>query len=380
MSSGSLFDSEKEKTTSSKMPIIIGCLVAIVSAIGFGIWYFAPQKPKKDIYSDTNLRDSIVLMLAQPRFSGDIFRQQVLGNARMPWFSIPKKEFYFSLPESNQAEFDAAIGKFIIDSQKIEFGKEQNGDFVFPEVSLKKTPESGYFFKTTLENLKFDAKSELSFPFQRGTYTLSLREMIDLSNNSQIYGGMVNADSTFTKNGKTLVFANHGIMVAKPNEPSLLRFTGQLLGEGEKTREAKIQNLLDFVTNEIAYDFSEALGGGETLKRPNETLMSRKSDCSNKTILMASLLEQIGEDYIMLYCPQHITVAVPQGNFPNENNLWFEWEGKKFMIAETTLPNFEIGKTKVQDSVKLTSIEYVQRPREKDVIFRADTLRPLEFR
>lgn len=380
MSSESIFDSEKQMKSTNKMPLIIICLVGIVSAIGFGIWYFAPQKPKKDIYSDNNLRDSIVMMLAQPRFSGDIFRQQVLGKARMPWFSIPKKEFYFSLPESNEQDFESEISRFIIDKQKIEFGKEQNGDFVFPEVSLVKNSDNGYFFKTKLDNLKFDAKSEFSFPFQRGTYILSLREMIDLSNNSQIYGGMVNADSTFKKDGKTLVFANHGIMVAKPKEPSLQRFAGQLIGEGEKNREAKIQTLLDFVTNEIEYDFSEALGGGETLKRPNETLMSRKSDCSNKTILMASLLEQIGEDYLMLYCPHHITVAVPQGEFPNENNLWFEWEGKKFMIAETTLPNFIIGKTKVKDSLKLTSIEYVQRPREKDIIFRADTLRPLEFR
>ena len=116
------------------------------------------------------------------------------------------------------------------------------------------------------------------------------------------------------------------------------------------------------------------------MKRPNEVLMSRTSDCSNKTILMASLLEQIGEDYLLLYCPQHITVAVPQGEFPNENKLSFNWSGKDWMIAETTLPNFEIGKTKVTESVKLTSVQYVQKPKQTNVIFEAHTFRPLEFR
>ena len=61
-------------------------------------------------------------------------------------------------------------------------------------------------------------------------------------------------------------------------------------------REAKIQRLVDFVSNEIQYDYSEAVGGRETLKRPNEVLFTRSGDCSNKTILLASLLEQIGED------------------------------------------------------------------------------------
>ena len=134
------------------------------------------------------------------------------------------------------------------------------------------------------------------------------------------------------------------------------------------------------MTNEIEYDYTEAVGSRETLKRPNEVLMSRTSDCSNKTILMASLLEQIGEDYLLLYCPQHITVAVPQGEFPNENKLSFNWSGKDWMIAETTLPNFEIGKTKVTESVKLTSVQYVQKPKQTNVIFEAHTFRPLEFR
>jgi hypothetical protein len=382
MSSSNLFDSEQEPKSSNIVAKVVVLSILIVALAGGAFWYFKPEPPKYDKYSDDKLRDSIVLMLAQPRFSGDVFRQQVLGKAKMPWFSIPKKEFYFSLPEMNAQDFDGSISKFIVDKQKIENAAERDGRFYFPDVSLDKTPESSYFFKTTLENIKFDSKEELVFPFQRGSYNLSLREMIDLSNNSQVYGGMLRADSTFKKDGKTLVFANHGIMVAKPKEPSLFRFTSELLRDPNvnQNREAKIQTLLDFVTNEIEYDYSEALAAGETLKRPNETLMSRKSDCSNKTILMASMLEQIGEDYLMLYCPRHITVAVPQGNFPDENNLSFEWEGKKFMIAETTLPNFVIGKTKVQDAVKLNSVEYVQRPREKDIIFRVDTLRPLEFR
>jgi hypothetical protein len=155
--------------------------------------------------------------------------------------------------------------------------------------------------------------------------------------------------------------------------------TGELLKETEDSREKKIQRLVDFVSNEIEYSYTEAVGGGETLKRASEVLMTRSADCSNKTILLASLLEQIGEDYILLYCPQHITVAVPQGNFPNENKLDFTWNGKPWMIAETTLPHFQIGKTRVQNFNKLTKIQYVQNPKETNIIFDANSYALLKF-
>jgi Transglutaminase-like superfamily len=203
--------------------------------------------------------------------------------------------------------------------------------------------------------------------------------MRNFTNNSQIYGGRMIAEMSRTTNESPIAFANHGIMVAKPNEPSLQRLTNGLLKETEDNREKKIQRLVDFVSNEIEYSYTEAVGGDETLKRADEVLMTRAADCSNKTILLASLLEQIGEEYILLYCPQHITVAVPQGNFPNENKLDFTWNGKPWMIAETTLPDFQIGKTRVQNFNKLTKIQYVQNPKETNVIFDANSYALLKF-
>lgn len=384
MSTNTLFDSEKQRS-SKKFGLILTALLVLLAAVGFGVWKYRPQPPVVvvDPYSDENLRDSIVMLLAQPRFSGELFREQMLGKARIQRYIVDKKEVYFSLPDSGAEEFAANAGKFIIDPNRIEQAREIDGELVLGRYALPKTAETGFFFKTPLENLRFDTEQQMTFPYERATYTLSVREMVDFyDRNSKIYGGKLAADTALKIDDRMVLFANHGTMVAKPNEPSLQRLAADILRDvpENETREVKIQKLLDFVTNEIEYDYTEALGNYETLKRPNEVLMSRTSDCSNKTILMASLLEQIGEDYLMLYCPRHITVAVPQGAFPNENNLKFEWEGKTWMIAETTLPNFEIGKTNVRESVLLTTIQYVQRPRQTDVIFEAQTFRPLEFR
>ena len=177
----------------------------------------------------------------------------------------------------------------------------------------------------------------------------------------------------------TIIFANHGIMVAKPGEPSMKRLGDELLKNTKATRQARIQRLVDFVSNEIEYSYSEALSRGETLKRGSEKLMTRNGDCSNKTILLASLLEQIGEEYVLLYTPRHITVAIPQGEIANANQLDFTWEGKPWLIAETTVPGFQVGTTNVTESRILTRVKYVQNPKNSGVIFDANSYEVLKF-
>jgi hypothetical protein len=107
--------------------------------------------------------------------------------------------------------------------------------------------------------------------------------------------------------------------------------------------------------------------------------MSGKSDCSNKAILLGSLLEQLGEDYLFVYTPGHITVAVRQGGFPVSNGLWLEWEGQAWLIAEGTAPGFRIGVERLRDEARLKQFEYVQRPRDRDVIFDLATRRQSLF-
>jgi hypothetical protein len=266
------------------------------------------------------------------------------------------------------------LNKHFVDPAKLEIGKESGGKIKLDDYTLTVSPEYFYFFKSSFENIKVDADKTLNFPFKNANYTLSFDELRNFANNSQVYGGKLIAENSRRKEDPVIVFANHGIMVAKPNEPSLQRLTNELLKDEAigNNRERKIQRLVDFVSN-------EAVGRSETLKRANEVLMTRTADCSNKTILLASLLEQIGEEYILLYCPQHITVAVPQGNFQNDNKLDFEWNGKPWLIAETTLPGFEVGKTRVQDFTKLATVNYVQVPRQKDIIFDASSYNLLKF-
>lgn len=380
MSAGSIFDSETKSGPGKGIYLIAVLAFLVLGGIGYGLyWYTSPMPvdPKEVVAAE--IKESVVLLLAQPTFSGDEFRSQLLGRGRLEKYAWREKTAYFTYPESPEPEFQEFLTKYFADASKIDFGKLEHGRVVLDSYKMTPSPAATRFFKTTTDNFRLDTAQSVTIPFNGVNYVASLDELRRLSNNSLLYGGKLITQAPERKDQPIIVFANHAIMVSRPDEPTLKRLTDELLKDVGNDREARIQRLVDFVSGEIAYSYTEAVGARETLKRANETLMTRSADCSNKTILLASMLEQIGEEYILLYCPQHITVAVPQGNYPIENGLDFIWNQKPWVIAETTAPGFQIGKSMVVDPNRLTSVQYVQNPKNSDVIFDANSYEVLKF-
>ena len=382
MNSGSLFDHDTKKGLGPGKGIylIAGLAFLVFGGTGYGLYWYSspiPTDPKEILAAE--IRENTVLLLAQPSFSGDEFRQQILGKGRLVKYAWREKTAYFTFPETSHEEFEQFLRANFADLAQVTLGKIEDGLVELDSFKLTPSAESFRFFKTTTDNFKLNTEQSVTIAFNGVNYVASLDELRRLTNNSLLYGGKLLTQVPERSNQPHMVFANHAIMVAKPEEPTLKRLVTDLLKNVPDNREAKIQRLVDFVSGEIVYSYTEATGSRETLKRANETLMTRSADCSNKTILLASLLEQINEEYILLYCPQHITVAVPQGNFANDNKLDFTWNQKPWMIAETTAPGFQIGRSKVVEPNRLTNVNYVQNPKNSGVIFDANSYEVLKF-
>ena len=335
---------------------------------------------------DERTRDTVLSYLAQPGFAGERLAEQVLGPARLELLQLPDREVYFSVPPPEQTgqAFEAIIARFVLDRKRVVLAEDDGaGRLRLGKYSLGRSADKQFFFKTPVDNVKFDPGATLEFHFLPAVYRLDMRELSDFVQNKSIFGGRMRAQTGQRRAGLPVVFANHGALVARPEETSLRRFVGDLVrdlaADGEGAREARVQRVLDFVSREIAYDLREASSNFETLKRPNEVLMTGESDCSNKAILLGSLLEQLGEDYLFVYTPDHITVAVRQGGFPARNGLSLEWEGQTWLIAEGTVPGFRIGVDRVSEEARLKRFQHVQRPRDRDVIFDLATGRQLLF-
>lgn len=370
--------------------LIFGTIAAVIGwrHVNQGwVFDFKSKGVKNDLTYETDfVRGRILMYLAQPKFSGKEFETQILGKAHLEVFQIDDREVYLSLPESENhpQKIQEHLKKLTLDPSKVEMAVDLGGIWEVGKYTLTKNQEKGVFFKTASKNIRFEPQKLLHFPFKTGDYTMSLKEMADFMDNKSVYGGYLRADTQLkTEDGKFIFFYNHGAFVAKPKEPSLKRLvetlTKDIAPTDELAREKRIQRVLDFVTSEIQYDETEALSNVETLKHPNEILMTRRGDCSNKAILLGSFLEQMGEDYLFLYCSHHITVGVKPGKFPTTNNLTFTWEGKPWLIAEPTATGFHIGQDHLKKETILKNVQFVQRPNLSNIIFDAYTTQLLKF-
>jgi len=336
--------------------------------------------------ADERTRDAVLSCLAQPGFVGTKVSEQVLGPVHLEMVQVSDQEVYFSgpAPEKVGEVFESMLARFINDPKRIVMAQEDGaGRLRLGKYSLLQSADKHFFFKTPVDNIKFDRGTVLKFPFKQATYTLDMRELEDFLLNKSIFGGRMNARMEQTRAGRPVIFANHGAFVANPQETSLRRFVDELTRDIppdlEGAREARVQRVLDFVSREIKYDLRATTYNFELLKRPNEVLMSGESDCSNKAILLGSLLEQLGEDYLFVYTPDHITVAVKQGAFPARNGLFVAWNAEVWLIAEGTTPGFRIGVDRLQDEASFKRFQHVQRPRDRDIIFDLATGQQLSF-
>lgn len=344
------------------------------------------QKQLVERTAEERTRDALLSCLAQPGFVGTKVSEQVLGPVHLEMLQVSDQEVYFSAPapEKVSETFESIVARFIIDSKRIVMAEDDGaGRLRLGKYSLLHSADKHLFFKTPVDNIKFDTGTVLTFPFKQATYTLDMRELEDFLLNKSIFGGRMNARMEQTRAGQPVIFANHGAFVANPQETSLRRFVDELTRDiqpnTEGAREARVQRVLDFVSREIKYDMRATTYNFELLKRPNEVLMSGESDCSNKAILLGSLLEQLGEDYLFVYTPDHITVAVKQGGFPVRNGLSLSWQGEVWLVAEGTAPGFRIGVDRVQEEAQFKRFQHLQRPRDRDIIFDLATGRQLSF-
>ena len=105
--------------------------------------------------------------------------------------------------------------------------------------------------------------------------------------------------------------------------------------------------------------------------------MTGKADYRNRAVLLGSMLEQIGEDYIFVYSRDFLAVAVKQGHFPARNDHQLKWEDTDWQLIDLTSPGFRIGQDIPKSRPPAT--KYVQRPRQNSIIVNPASGRSLTF-
>ena len=152
---------------------------------------------------------------------------------------------------------------------------------------------------------------------------------------------------THTTTEHILVNRSHDYPKYVMRDNEVLRILAGKISEDYLTLEEKAQALICFVQTAIAYD-DRGLPKGDMdyVKNPIKTLMDRKGDCKDKSVLYASLLTYIGVNPVFITYKNHVNVGVP---LDFENNRVapegmvldgkVKHKGKTYFIVETTLDN-----------------------------------------
>jgi hypothetical protein len=330
---------------------IFSILIIIVASI-------AMVAAKYDAYRrEDRIRSAVLDYLVQPHYASADLLEQVSGvKATFEMFDLDEGKIYLSVP---QERYSSATPELLTrHPERVEFATTgKYGVLQLGSYRLRK-PQS-IFFRFPSRDFRVTKKEGIRIPYRKVEYQLSLDELVGIEGST--YDGASRFYSGESEEGLPVVVANHGAFVGRKGDPSLSRFVSALTSNA-RTKETTAQCLLDFVTTEIAYDGEEASWIHETMKRPHEVLMSRKSDCSGKAILYASLLEQTSIEYYLVYFPAHIAVFV-EGEYDDLSGKRVTIAGKKFAHAETTDRGFRIGTAWMLDErADPKKIRFIQRP------------------
>src|SRR5215475_6701581 len=167
MSAGSIFESEEKRGGNFRIFAIGFVALVVMCGSAFGLyWYSKPAERSYDDVVATEIRDTTVMMLAQPGFSGESFHEQILGKGRLVKFVWSLRDVYFVYPESDDQEFEAFLGKYFADRTRIEFGTSKEGELKLGGYSLPQSHEAARFFRSPLDNIRIDPKQSLTFPLR----------------------------------------------------------------------------------------------------------------------------------------------------------------------------------------------------------------------
>ena len=331
------------------------------------------QSQKSGSSFDNSDSKAILGYMAKKNFINDDFTRQVTGTqVKLEGYDLDEDVLYFSIASNGYD--NSILSRITRYPGKVEFAKLDKDKNVLVLGTKIYTAHNRYLFRFPAVDFTVRKDATVEVDLDGISYTISVSELVKYIENTSIYGGMEGIEL-----GGNLEMVNCAAYVSKPGEASLKRLISQIMVDADSkiSNEDKAQLMLDFVTSRIKNDFDAHSTHRERSKRASEVLLTKKGDCNEKTVLYASLLEQLGINYILVYFGNHVAVAV-EGDFSDENNLTFTYRKKSYTIAETTCSGFILGKTiavstssRGQEILSIKAIRYVQLPAKDQRVFDA---------
>jgi transglutaminase-like putative cysteine protease len=141
------------------------------------------------------------------------------------------------------------------------------------------------------------------------------------------------------------------VTISIPEIEALADQLSQLAQAQHYSAYDQLCNTLAFVQQTICYtdDLSPQTGKLiEYPKYPLETLVEKKGDCEDQSILAAALLAALGYKVALLILPVHVALGVAGFDDKPGSRVVHPASGVRYLYAETTAPNWLPGEVPLQ--------------------------------
>jgi hypothetical protein len=105
----------------------------------------------------------------------------------------------------------------------------------------------------------------------------------------------------------------------------------------------RVQFTAGFVQAFIYISDVESTGFANYARYPVETLMDLRGDCEDSSLLLAALLDRMGEDVVFVAFPDHLGIGIAGG--PETSGTFWPYDGIEYFYLETTVSGWKIGES-----------------------------------
>lgn len=172
----------------------------------------------------------------------------------------------------------------------------------------------------------------------RTGFTLTIPEAL-----YNYYDERLRLDPTDAKSGNENAY---GVYVADQFQRQYVRRVAEYFvsygQENDLSRRQILNQVIGFV-QQLEYTADSVNNGYDSYPQyPLETLVLRRGDCEDTSILTVALLKELGQGAILLGMPEdgHMAVGVKGENLPG---TYYEYGGDRYYFLEATAPGNEVG-------------------------------------
>lgn len=109
-----------------------------------------------------------------------------------------------------------------------------------------------------------------------------------------------------------------------------------------------VDSVIDFVQSTVYQEDLEFINKEEYPKFPMETLIDKAGDCEDTSVLLSSLLHELGYGTALVEFDDHMGVAIKGDD--SIDGFYYLFEGERYYYIETTDDGWEVGE--IDDSLK----------------------------